>query len=248
LRLLRTFSQKERRWSRFSSGPREERGAASGAEEAEEEEEEEEEEAEEEEGAVGLDLPLALKSASEVKPQPIKSGHQHSMPRSASSGSSLLNSRQEESKPWRQTTGGKAGEEGEEEEGEPSSGPTKAVASRLETPSTGSSTLRILAMKRLAAGSVTSLPNSCGIKAGMASALSVAAAEAVEVEEKEEEEEEEEIDKVCRRSTIGHRRERWCIDRVAASLERRSARASAKGRLAAERMAAEGERTNLQGD
>jgi hypothetical protein len=82
----------------------------------------------------------------------------------------------------------------------------------------------------------------------MASALSVAAAEAVEVEEKEEEEEEEEIDKVCRRSTIGHRRERWCIDRVAASLERRSARASAKGRLAAERMAAEGERTNLQGD
>ena len=247
MRLLRTFSQKERRWRRFSSGPREERGAASGAEEAEEEEEEE---AEEEEGAVGLDLPLALKSASEVKPQPIKSGHQHSTPRSASSGSSLLNSRQEESKPWRQTTGGKALEEGEEEEGEPSSGPTKAVASRLETPSTGSSTLRILAMKRLAAGSVTSLPNSRGIKAGMASALSVAAAEAVEVEEKEEEEEEEEeeIDKVCRRSTIGHRRERWCIDRVAASLERRSARASARGRLAAERMAAEGERTNLQGD
>ena len=244
MRLLRTFSQKERRWRRFSSGPREERGAASGAEEAEEEEEEE---AEEEEGAVGLDLPLALKSASEVKPQPIKSGHQHSTPRSASSGSSLLNSRQEESKPWRQTTGGKALEEGEEEEGEPSSGPTKAVASRLETPSTGSSTLRILAMKRLAAGSVTSLPNSRGIKAGMASALSVAAAEAVEVEEKEEEEEEE-IDKVCRRSTIGHRRERWCIDRVAASLERGSARASAKGRLAAERMAAEGERTNLQGD
>ena len=123
-------------------------------------------------------------------------GHQHSTPRSASSGSSLLNSRQEESKPWRQTTGGRAREEEEEEEEEEEGGgdkgPTKAVSSALDTPSTGSATLCILAMKARAAGSVTSLPNSRGMKAGMAvEALSVVAE--VEVEEDADDE------KACRR-------------------------------------------------
>jgi len=190
-RFFNTLSQKESRWRRFCSGPRRGGGFEAAA-------------AAEEEVAVAAvalapALPSSAKSVSEVKPHPIKSGHQHSTPCSASKGSNLRNSRQEESNPWRQTTGGRSAEE-EEEEGEgeellSAEGPTKAVSRELETPSTGSCTRRILEMKARAAGSVTSLPNSRGMKAGMMeSLLSVAVAEVAKVEE------EEEVEQPCRRS------------------------------------------------
>ena len=273
LRFWRTFSQKESKWRRFSSGPREageeeeadeekEEEADEEDEEGEEEEEEEkegeegeegegeeEEEADEEEEGeeeVAFFSPALAKPASEVKPHPIRSGHQHSTPRSASRGSNLLNSRHEESKPWRQTTGGRGAPEGGEEEEEEEDkgalpGPTNAVSKPLETPSTGSSTLRILEMKARAAGSVTLLPNSRGMNAGMLSPLSVVGDEEEEEVEVEEEAAERLPPPCRRRSTIGRRRD--CCGRVAATLERGIAYAddplAAEGRVAAKRMALE---------
>ena len=90
---------------------------------------------------------------------------------------------------------------------------------------------------------MTSLPNSRGMKEGMASAVEAEEALAsvvaeVEVEEEEEEVEEADDDEACRRRRSAIGRRCWCCGRAAErSLERGIAHAAATGILAAQRMA-----------